>query len=65
VSRQNPTPGEVYLWPADTQLVRIEVVRIRRGGKTADIRCTDIKSGDAWDKPQPIPFPETFTEADP
>jgi hypothetical protein len=55
-----PSPGEFYLWPADSRLVRIEVLRIRRGNKTVDIRCTDIKSGDTWHKAQRLPFPDSF-----
>jgi hypothetical protein len=61
----NPATGEIYLWPAAAPAVRIEVLRIRRGGKTAEIRCTDIDSGAVWEKSQPIPFPDTFTKAAP
>lgn len=45
--------GDSFIW-ADR--VRIDVVRVMRGGRKVKVICTDIVSGDQWNKDQPIEF---------
>lgn len=56
-----PKVGDLYRWSGDPSLT-IEVVKV--GRKNATIKVTGAP-GSSWVKPQPMPFPDSFTRVTP
>lgn len=52
-----PRVGDIYRWSGDPSLT-IEVIKV--GRKNATIRVGSVP-GSGWIKPQPMPFPDSFT----
>lgn len=58
---EKPAVGDLYRWSGDPSLT-IEVIKV--GRKNATIRVGSVP-GSGWIKPQPMPFPDSFTRVFP
>lgn len=61
VEKDAPKVGDLYRWSGDPSLT-IEVIKV--GRKNATIKVGRVP-GSGWIKPQPMPFPDSFTRVTP